>query len=113
MSQPTRREYAALAAISGASGMNLLIPLYLSHLGYPVGVVGLLAALGALTILLSRIPVPMLYRPERSRKLLLIAAAGGMVTSIALPLLADLTLFTAVLLVNRALSGLATAVYLA
>jgi hypothetical protein len=110
VSQPDRREYAALAAISGSSGMNLLIPLYLSHLGYAVGVVGLLAGLGALTILLSRIPVPMLYRPQRSRALLLVAAAGGMATSIALPFLADLVLFTAVLMLNRALSGLATAV---
>jgi MFS family permease len=113
MSGPGRREYAALAAISSSGGMNLLVPLYLAHLGYPVAAVGLLAGLGALAVLLSRIPVPMVYRPERSRALLLIAAGGGMVSSAVLPFLTDLAPFTLVLLVNRALSGLATAVYLA
>ncbi len=113
MTNPARREYAALAAISASSGMNLLIPLYLSHLGYPVSVVGLLAGLGALTMLLSRIPLPLLYRPQRSRELLLLAAGGGMVTSAVLPFVPDLATFTAILLVNRALSGLASSVYLA
>ncbi len=113
MNGPTRREYAALAAISASGGMNLLIPLYLSHLGYSVGLVGLLAGLGALATLLSRIPVPLVYQPGRSRALLLMAAAGGMLSSAALPWLGDLVLFTAVLLANRALSGLATTVYLA
>src|SRR5205823_1104021 len=102
MNRPGRREYAALAAISGSGGMNLLIPLYLDHLGYSVGVVGLLAGLAALATLLSRIPVPLVYRPQRSRSLLLIAAAGGMLSSAALPFLPDLVLFTAVLFVNRA-----------
>ena len=113
MRRPPRREYAALAAISSAGGMNLLVALYLAHLGYPAAVVGLLAGLGALATLLSRIPVPMLYRPQRSRLLLLIALGGGVLTSVILPLLPDLALFTAVLLVNRALDGLATTVYLA
>src|SRR5262245_40615808 len=93
--------------------MSLLIPLYLSHLGYPVGVVGLLAGIRALATLLSRIPVPMVYRPQRSRELLLIAAAGGLVSSAALPLAPDLLTFTIVLVVNRALVGVATTVYLA
>jgi MFS family permease len=113
MSHPARREYAALAAISGSGGMSLLIPLYLSYLGYPVGVVGLVTGLGALATLLSRLPVPMVYRPERSRELLLIAAGGGMLSSAVLPLLPDLTSFTAALFVNRALVGVATTVYLA
>ena len=113
MSRLTRREYAALAAISASGGMNLLIPLYLAHLGYSVGVVGLVAGLAALAMLLSRLPVPMVYRPERSRGLLWIAAAGGMLSSAALPFLPDLLLFAAVLFVNRALVGLATTVYLA
>lgn len=112
-SGPSRREYAALAAISGSGGMSLLIPLYLSHLGYPVAVVGLMAGIGALATLLSRIPVPMVYRPQRSRELLLIAAAGGLVSSAALPIAPDLVSFTAVLVVNRALVGVATTVYLA
>ena len=113
MSGPGRREYAALAAISSSQGMNLLIPLYLAYLGYPVGVVGLLAGLGALAVLLSRIPVPMVYRPRRSRALLLVSLGGGALSAAALPFIPGLALFTVVLLVNRTAEGLATTVYLA
>jgi MFS family permease len=113
MNHPARREYAALATLSASSGMTLLIPLYLSHLGYPVSVVGLLAGLAALATLLSRIPVPMLYRPQRSRALLLSAVVGGMATSATLPWLPNLTAFTVVLLANCALNGIATTVFLA
>jgi MFS family permease len=113
MSYPTRREYAALAFLSASSGMMLLLPLYLSHLGYPVGVIGLMAGLAALSTLLSRIPVPMLYRPERSRTLLLAAIGGGIITSAVLPWLPNLTLFGAVLVANCALNGIATTVFLA
>src|SRR5690242_2038410 len=113
MGHSLHREYAALAATSATSGMTLLVPLYLSYLGYPVEVVGILAGLGALATLVSRIPVPLLYRPQRSRALLLLASVGGMLTSAILPFVPGLALFTAVLVVNRAFSGLATAVYLA
>ena len=85
MSGPGRREYVALAAISSSQGMNLLIPLYLAHLGYAVGVVGVLAGLGALAVLLSRIPVPLLYRPQRSRLLLLTTLGAAGVSAAALP----------------------------
>ena len=113
MSYPTRREYAALAFLSASSGMMLLLPLYLSHLGYPVGVIGLMAGLAALSTLLSRIPVPMLYRPERSRALLLGAIGGGILTSAILPWLPDLSLFAVVLVANCTLNGIATTVFLA
>jgi MFS family permease len=113
MSRPARRDFAALAAISSAGGMTLLVPLYLAHLGYPPAVVGVLAGLGALATLLSRIPVPLVYRPQRSRLLLLLALAGGVVTAAILPWLPGLVLFGVVLFVNRALDGLATTVYLA
>src|SRR5215212_1592072 len=113
MSGLAPREHAALAAISSSQGMTLLIPLYLAHLGQPVGLVGLLAGLGALATLLSRFPVPLLYRPERSRALLLIALGGGALSAAVLPLIPDLVVFTAVLVLNRALEGLATTVFLA
>lgn len=113
MSHTARREYATLAALSASGGMTFLIPLYLNHLGYPVGVVGLLAGLAALATLLSRIPVPLLYRPQRARTLLLATTAGGMASTALLPWLSDLTAFTAVLLVSCALSGIATTVFLA
>jgi MFS family permease len=113
MSGPARREHAALAAISSSQGMTLLIPLYLAHLGQPVGLVGLLAGLGALATLLSRFPVPLLYRPERSRALLLISLGGGALSAAVLPFIPDLVVFTAVLVVNRALEGLSTTVFLA
>ncbi|HZT08377.1 MAG TPA: MFS transporter, partial [Chloroflexota bacterium] len=88
-------------------------PLYLVHTGRPVGLVGLLAGLAAMAALLSRIPLPALYRPGRSRQILLASSAGGMVSSAAMPLMPDIISFTAVLMVNRVASGIATAVYMA
>jgi MFS family permease len=113
MRQSARREYVTLAALSASGGMTFLIPLYLHHLGYPVSVVGLLAGLAALATLLSRIPVPLLYRPQRARTLLLATAAGGLVSTAILPWLPNLTLFTVVLLGSCAMSGVATTVFLA
>src|SRR4051794_26196089 len=112
MSAPARREHAVLAAISSSQGMTLLIPLYLAHLGQPVGLVGLLAGLGELATLLSRFPVPLLYRPERSRALLLISLGGGALSAAVLPLLPHLAVFTAVVVGNRALGGVMTTGFL-
>src|SRR5688500_16524721 len=113
MRGPGLRDYLALAATTASNGMGLLLPLYLAHSGHPVGLVGLLTGLAAMAALLSRIPLPALYRPERSQHLLLVTAAAGLVSSAAMPLMPDLLTFTGVLMVNRIASGLATAVYLA
>jgi MFS family permease len=113
MRQPGVRDYGALAAITSTSGMNLLLALYLAHAGHSVGLIGLLSSLGAVAALLSRIPVPRLYRPERSGQLLIGTAALGTVTGVVLPFLPDLVAFTPVFLVNRVMGGIATAVYLA
>src|SRR5690349_8212873 len=110
MNQPPRREYATLAALSASTGMTLLIPLYLNHLGYPVTVVGLVAGVAALATLLSRLPVPLLYRPSRARALLLATVVGGMVATAILPWLENLAVFAAVLFVSCAMSGIATTV---
>jgi MFS family permease len=93
--------------------MGLLLPLYLSHLGYPVAVIGGLLAFSSIATLLSRFVVPKLYRPERSRPLLVATLVGGGLTFGILPLLPDLASFTAVLTVNRVLYGIATTVFLA
>jgi MFS family permease len=93
--------------------MGLLLPLYLVHAGHPVGLVGLLAGLAAIAALLSRIPLPLLYRPHRSRQILLATSAAGMVSSAVMPIMPDLITFTLVLMVNRVASGIATAVYMA
>src|SRR5215208_3600673 len=79
-------ENAILAAISGPAGsMNLIIPLYLSYLGHPVPVIGLMLALGSVSTLLSRIPAAAIYRPERGRLLLIGTLAGGAATFAVLP----------------------------
>jgi MFS family permease len=110
---PRRGDYCALAATTASNGIALLLPLYLAHAGHPVGLVGLLTGLGAIAALLSRIPLPLLYRPERSRQLLLVTSAAGMVSSAILPFVPDLFFFSVVLIVNRVVGGIATAVYLA
>ncbi|MBM2810274.1 MAG: transporter [Chloroflexi bacterium] len=111
--KPGLRDYAALAATTASGGLGLLLPLYLTHQGHSVGLVGVLTALGAVASLLSRIPLPLLYRPSRSRQLLLLTSVGGMVSSAVLPFMPDLVFFTLALLVNRVMGGLATSIYLA
>jgi hypothetical protein len=111
MRGPGPRDYGALAAVTATSGMNLLLTLYLAHAGYPVGLVGLLAGIGAVAALLSRIPVPRLYRPERSSQLLIATAVVGVASAIVMPFVPNLVLFTLVFIANRVMSGLATAVY--
>src|SRR3954447_21972956 len=101
MRGPGMRDYFALAATTSSNGMGLLLPLYLSHGGHPVGLVGLLTGLAAIAALLSRIPLPMLYRPHRSRQILLITSVGGMVSSALMPFMPELITFTLVLMVNR------------
>jgi predicted MFS family arabinose efflux permease len=93
--------------------MGLLIPLYLGHQGHSVGAIGIMAGIGGIATLLSRFPVPAVYRPERSVFLLVVLSAVGAVTAVALPLLSDLVLFGSVFFLNRAASGAATAIYLA
>ncbi len=113
MRGPGLRDYFALAATTASNGLGLLLPLYLAHVGQPVGVVGLLTGLAAIAALLSRIPLPLLYRPQRSRQILLVTSAVGMGSSAALPVMPELISFTVVLIVNRVASGIATAVYMA
>src|SRR4051812_8924926 len=113
MRGPGPRDYLALAATTSSNGMGLLLPLYLAHAGHPVGLVGLLTGIAAIAALLSRIPLPKLYRPQRSRELLLVTSAAGMLSSAAMPAMPDLISFTLMLIVNRIASGIATAVYLA
>jgi MFS family permease len=93
--------------------MGLLLPLYLSHLGYPVAVIGGLLAFSAIATLLSRFVVPRIYRPERSRVLLIATVGGGGATYAVLPLLPDLLSFSALLTLNRILYGIATTIFLA
>jgi len=108
------RENLILGTLSGpASAVSILIPLYLTHLGYPVGAVGGVLAMAAVATLLSRLPVPKLYRPERSRLLLLATLVGGGLSFAVLPFMDSIAVFAIVLIVNRALYGLATTFFLA
>lgn len=107
------REYAALSAISASNAMGLLVPLYLSYRGNSVGIIGLVAGLGGAAALLSRVPVPALYRPDRSSRLLLGLSALGAGSAILLPFLPEIVSFALVFCLNRAAAGAATAIYLA
>lgn len=108
------RENLILGTLSGpASAVSILIPLYLTHLGYPVGAVGGVLAVAAVATLLSRLPVPKLYRPERARWLLLATLVAGALSFAVLPFMDSIAWFAAVLIVNRALYGLATTFFLA
>ena len=114
MNRSALHENAILAMLSGPAGsMNLIVPLYLSHLGYPVPVIGLMLALTSFATLVSRVPVAALYRPERSRPLLISTLGVGAVTFAALPIMPELISFSLVLVVNRIAFGLATTFFLA
>jgi MFS family permease len=108
------RENVVLGTMSGpASAVSILIPLYLNYLGYSVGAIGAVLAVAAVATLLSRLPVAKLYRPERSRSLILVTLAAGGASFAVLPFLDNIGLFTVVLIANRALYGLATTFFLA
>ncbi len=114
MGRAALRENAILAFLSGPSSMmNLVIPLYLVHLGHPVSLVGLMIALGSVASLLSRFAVPRMYRPERSRMLLIGNLAGSILTFAALPFLPDMLHFGLMLVVNRVFMGITTTIFLA
>ncbi|HZT08006.1 MAG TPA: MFS transporter [Chloroflexota bacterium] len=114
MGRSALRENAILAAISGPFNMmTLLIPLYLSHLGYPVGVVGAVVALGGVSSLASRFPVPKLYRPERSRALIFASLGAAIPTCAVMPFLPDIRAFMVMFVLNRIFVGLATTFFLA
>src|SRR4051812_33274156 len=93
--------------------MNLVIPLYLNHLGYPVALVGLMIALGSVASLLSRFAVPRIYRPEWSKLLLAGTLFGSILTFAALPFPENMVLFAAIMVVNRVFMGIATTIFLA
>jgi MFS family permease len=108
------RENVILGAMSGpASSVSILIPLYLNYLGYPVGAIGAVLAMAAVATLLSRLPVLKLYRPERSRLLILLTLASGGASFAVMPFLGNIAVFAVVLVVNRVLYGLATTIFLA
>ena len=52
--------------------MVLLVPLYMGHLGYEVQLIGFILAITSAATLAARFAVPRLYRPERSRILLIV-----------------------------------------
>jgi len=109
------RENIALCALSGPStAVGLLVPLYLTHLGYPVAFVGAILALTSVATLLSRLPAARLYRPDRSKPLLLITLTLGASSFAVMPLMVgNMVVFAAVLAMNRAFFGLATTFFLA
>lgn len=96
-----------------ASAVSILIPLYLTYLGYPVGAIGAVLAMAAVATLLSRLPVPKLYRPERSHALILVTLVAGGVSFAVLPFMDNMAAFSLVLIANRVFYGFATTIFLA
>jgi predicted MFS family arabinose efflux permease len=86
--------------------MGIALPLYLTHLGHPVALVGLM-------LTLARFAVPRMYRPERSKLLLNLSLLGSILTFVPLPFIPDMSLFAVAIVVNRVFMGIATTIFLA
>ncbi|MBM2811149.1 MAG: arabinose transporter permease [Chloroflexi bacterium] len=114
MGHSALRENLILGAMSGPSStMVLLVPLYMGHLGYEVQLIGFILAITSAATLAARFAVPRLYRPERSRILLIVMLTVGGVTFGTLPYMPGLLTFVMVMVVNRAAYGIATTCFLA
>jgi MFS family permease len=89
------------AATAGEGLVHFLVPPYLDSVHFPVGVIGVLVATGALAALASRVPAGLLYRGGRARALLVGTMCTGAVAALLIPTATDPLAFAAL----RALSG--------
>jgi len=79
------RSYLMVTGITAGEGLvAFLFPPYLDSLAYPIDLIGLLAAVGPLAALASRLPAGVLYRGTRARTLLTTALATSTVTTLLL-----------------------------
>src|SRR5687767_11669636 len=75
-----------LTGMTASEGMvGILAPPYLHSLGIELWVIGIVIGLYGWTMLLSRLPVGMLYRPRLARGLLAMALLGMAASSILYP----------------------------
>ncbi len=86
------RGYVVVAAVTAGEGVvSFLVPPYLDSRQFPVGVIGVLVAAGALAALASRVPAGLIYRGGRARGLLvatmlLAALAAALIPAAGQPL---------------------------
>jgi MFS family permease len=79
--------YGTVVAITTAEGtLQFMVPPYLEQAGYPLAWTGVLYGLPFGVALLCRLPAGLLYRGERARLLVALAAATNAVSALLLPL---------------------------
>ena len=108
------RSYVVVAASTAAEGLvSFLVPPYLDSVHFPVGIIGVLVATGALASLASRVPAGLLYRGRRARLLLVGSMALGGCASLLLPYAHEPLAFAALRTLGGFSYGVATTVNLA
>ncbi len=108
------RSYIAVASATAAEGLiSFLVPPYLDSVHFPVGIIGVLVASGALAALASRVPAGLLYRGRRARALLVGSMLIGAVAALLLPHAREPLAFAALRLLGGFCYGVATTVNLA
>ena len=108
------RSYVVVAATTAAEGMvSFLLPPYLASVAFPVDVIGLLLAAGALASLASRLPAGVLYRGRRARRLLVASLGVGLITTLLIPTTRDPLAFAVLRALGGFAFGVATTVNLA
>jgi MFS transporter, DHA1 family, multidrug resistance protein len=108
------RSYVVVAASTAAEGLvSFLVPPYLDSVHFPVGIIGILVATGALASLASRVPAGLLYRGRRARALLVGSMALGAVATLLLPYAHEPLAFAALRALGGFSYGVATTVNLA
>ncbi len=108
------RSYVVVSASTAAEGLvSFLVPPYLDSVHFPVGIIGVLVASGALAALASRVPAGLLYRGRRARALLIGSMATGMVAAALLPHAHEPLTFAALRSLGGFCYGVATTVNLA
>jgi DHA1 family multidrug resistance protein-like MFS transporter len=108
------RSYVVVAASTAAEGLvSFLVPPYLDSVHFPVGIIGILVATGALASLASRVPAGLLYRGGRARLLLVGSMGTGMVAALLLPHAHEPWAFAALRATGGFAYGVATTVNLA
>jgi predicted MFS family arabinose efflux permease len=108
------RSYVVVGAATAGEGLvSFLVPPYLDSVHFPVGIIGILVATGALASLASRVPAGLVYRGSRARALLVAAMGTAMVAALLVPQAPDPFTFAALRAVGGFCYGVATTVNLA
>lgn len=106
--------YGTVVAITTAEGtLQFMVPPYLEQAGYPIAWTGLLYGLPFGVALLCRVPAGLLYRGERARLLVALAATVNALSALTLPLAPGPLFFFGLQVLHGAAFGLGSTVVLA